>query len=77
MDAEPGGAFEIAARLGGVAGFGIALTADAQLPEVRTNLHVACEADTAVREIETDGHGEAEWVSGINKRASLTRRLRL
>ena len=47
--AEPGRAFQVAVSLGGIAAFGIALPADAQLPGVRTDLHIPRQADGAIR----------------------------
>ena len=76
-DAEPGRAFEVAARLRGIAGFGIALAADAEFPGIRIDGDIANQADRAVREIEADGDGETEGVSRISEGTSLLRELGL
>jgi len=61
--------FEAEAGLGGIAGFGIGLSADAEMPEVRIDLDIASQADGAVREGEADGEGHAEGMNGIGERA--------
>lgn len=76
-DAEPGRAFEVAARLRGIAGFGIALATDAEFPGIRTDRDVANQADRAVMEIAADGDGETERVSRISEGTSLMRDLGL
>jgi len=48
--AEPGRSFQVAVSLGGIAAFGITLSADAQLPGVRADLHIPRQADGAIRE---------------------------
>jgi hypothetical protein len=40
----------VAVSLGGIAAFGITLSADAQLPGVRADLHIPRQADGAIRE---------------------------
>ncbi len=70
-DAEPGRAFEVAARLRGIAGFGIALAADAEFPGIRADGDIANQTNRAVREIETEGDGETERVSRISEGTSL------
>jgi hypothetical protein len=58
--AEVRRAFKAEAGLGGIAGFGVGLSADAEMPEVRIDLDIASQADGAVREGEADGEGHAE-----------------
>jgi len=48
VDAEPGRALDAAVLLSGVAGFGIGLAADAQLPGIGADLSVAGETDGAI-----------------------------
>src|SRR5271157_379382 len=65
--AEPWGTFQVAAGLGSIAAFGITLSANAQLPGIRANLHVAGQADGAIREGQTGGERSAEWMSGVRE----------
>ena len=53
------------------------MSADAQLPGIRTDLHVACQADGTIREGKAGGDGCAERAIRINKGAGGTRRLLL
>ena len=75
--AEPGRAFQVAVSLGGIAAFGIALPADAQLPGVRADLHIPRQADGAIREGQAGGDGSAERVGGIRERTGAARGLGL
>ena len=67
--AEPGRALEAAAGLAGVAGFGIALATDAQLPGGRTDRQVPRQADTAIGQAEAGGEAEAQGVVWVDKLA--------
>jgi hypothetical protein len=54
----PGGAFHAASGLIGIAGFSVALTPHAQLPDGRVDFQVTSQADVAVGEREINGdHG--------------------
>ena len=64
-EAEPGGALQLVASLGGIAALGIGLPADAQFPGVGADLHVTGEADGAIRESQADGDGSTERTGGI------------
>ena len=75
--AEPGGTFQVAVSLGGIAALGIGLSADAQLPGVGTDLHVTRQADGAIREGQAGGDGSAERVGGIGERTGGARGLGL
>jgi hypothetical protein len=68
-------AFKAEAGLGGIAGFGVGLSADAELPEVRIDLDIASEANGAIGEGEANGDGHAEGMIGIGERAGGKRRL--
>ena len=61
--------------LGGIAALGIGLSADAQFPGVGANLHVAGQADRAIREGQTGGDGSAERMSRIGEGAGSVRGL--
>jgi hypothetical protein len=67
----------VAASLGCIATFGITLPADAQLPGVRTDLHVPRQADRAIREGQAGGDGSAERAGGIRERTGTARVLGL
>jgi hypothetical protein len=69
VQAEVRRALEAEAGLGGIAGFGIGLSADAEMPEVRIDLDIASQADGAVREGEANGKGHAEGMIRIGERA--------
>ena len=58
--AKGGGTFEVSAGLGGIAALGIRLPADAQLPGIRTDLQVTCEADGTIREREGGRQGKSQ-----------------
>jgi len=73
--AEPGGTFQVAVLLGGIAGFGIALAAHAELPEIGADLGIASQADGAIREGEANGDGKAEGLIGVGKGTGLAGRL--
>ena len=66
-EAEPGGAFEMAAHLQGVAGFGIGLAAHTQFPGVGADRQVTGEADAAIRQGEGGGEGKAEGMEGVDE----------
>ncbi len=73
--AEVRRALKAEAGLGGIAGFGVGLSADAEMPEVRIDLDIASQADGAVREGEANGKGHAEGMIRIGERAGGKRRL--
>ena len=77
--AKPGSAFQVAAGLGCVAGFGVTLAAEAQFPGNGIDLHVTGQADlAAVRrnagERQTDRCDVTEGVVWIVKRTEFTDR---
>ena len=77
--AEPGSALQVAACLGGIAGFGIALSAQAQLPGFGVYRQVPRQADLAavggsIGKGETDGDDIAEGAVRVVEGAELTRR---
>jgi hypothetical protein len=74
VQAEVRRALEAEASLGGIAGFSIGLSADAEMPEVRIDLDIASQADGAIREGEANGEGHAEGMNGIGERAGRRRR---
>lgn len=74
LEAEPGRAFEVAAHLSGVAGFGIALATHAQLPGFGADWQVTGQADTAIRQAQARGEAKTEGMIWIDKLASLARR---
>src|SRR3989304_3204286 len=47
--------FELSAGLGGIATLRIGLSADAQLPSIRTNLHVTRQANGTIRQVQVGG----------------------
>ena len=69
VQAEVRRTLEAEAGLGGIAGFSVGLSADAEVPEVRIDLDIASQADGAVREGEADGEGHAEGMIRIGERA--------
>ena len=69
VEAEEGGAFEMAASLIGVAGFSIGEATDAQVPGGRVDLEVSSQADGAIGEAQGGGHGETEGMLVITVRA--------
>jgi hypothetical protein len=75
IQAEVRRALEAEAGLGGIAGFGIRLSADAELPEIGTDLDIASEANGAIGESETHGEGHTEGMSGIGEGAGGKRGL--
>lgn len=75
VQAEVRRALEAEAGLVGIAGFGIGLSADAEMPEIRIDLDIASEADGAVREGEANGEGQAEGMIRIGERAGRRRGL--
>lgn len=68
--AKSTGALEQSARLDGIAGFGIGLSAGAQIPGVRTDLKITRQADGAVRESKGGGKRETERLIWSRKRAA-------
>ena len=66
----------MAASLGCIATFGIAVPADAQLPGVGADLHIAGQADGAIREGQSGGESRAERMSRISERTGGTWGLR-
>ena len=78
-ETEEGGALEVAAGLGGIAGLGIALATEAQLPGVGVNRQVACQADlTAIGGVfgkcEADRSDIPQRMSRIVERANRAQR---
>jgi hypothetical protein len=69
VQAEVRRALEAEASLGGIAGFCIGLSADAEMPEVRIDLNIASQTDGAIWEGEADGEGHAEGMIRIGERA--------
>ena len=65
--------FELSAGLGGIATLGIRLSADAQLPSIRTNLHVTCQPDGAIgqRERGTQRKSKVRSMIRLGERTSL------
>jgi hypothetical protein len=68
--AEPGRALQVAVRLGSIAGLGIALAAQTQLPGGGVHLKIPGQADLATvggifGESETNGSDKSEGVSGV------------
>src|SRR5512137_925576 len=49
-ETEPGRALQGSASLGSIARLGVGLSADAQFPGIRADLHIACETDAAIWE---------------------------
>jgi len=72
-EAEGAGAFELAASLGGIATFGIGLSADAQLPGVGVHGDVTRQAEGTIRQGEASGQGEAEGMVGMGEGTGGTR----
>ncbi len=71
--AEPGGAFETAALLAGIAAFGITLATDAQFPGRRADLEIPGQADTAIRQAQANGEAVAQGALWIGELAGLAR----
>ena len=71
MEAEAGRALEAAAGLDGVAGFGVALATDAELPGVRADREIAGQADAAIWEGEAGGEGVAKGMNWGGELASV------
>ena len=69
VQAEVRRALEAEASLGGIAGFSIGLSADAEMPEVRIDLDIASQANGAIGEGKTDGKGHAEGMNRNGERA--------
>lgn len=72
-EAKPGRAFEAAVLLRCIAGFSIALAANAQIPGIRADLGIAGQADATIREGQANGGGVAEGLVRGGKRAGQVR----
>ena len=68
-----GGTFDVSASLGGIAALGIGLPADTQLPGIRTDLHVARQADGTIGQGECGGQGEPQGMGRIGEGAGGVR----
>ena len=74
VEAEPGRTLDTAVLLNGVPAFGVALATNAQLPGIRTDLEVASQANTAIREAEADGERVTQGVIRVDILAGLAGR---
>lgn len=72
VEAEPGGALDAAALLDGISALGVALTSDAQLPGIGTDLEIAGQADAAIWEGKAGGEGITEGMIRFSKLAGLS-----
>lgn len=77
--AQPEGrrAFELSARLSGIAALGIGLAAHAQVPGLRIDLSIAREPDGTIRQGERSAERKSNGMVGIGKRTGGSGYLRL
>jgi hypothetical protein len=61
--------------LGGIAALGIGLSADAQFPEIGTDLQITRQADGAIGEGQADGKGHTEGMSRVREGTGSASRL--
>jgi len=76
LEAEPGRTFDAAAFLNGISALRVTLTANAQVPGIGADLHVACQAGAAIRQAEANGEGVAHRMIEIDVLAGLASRRR-